>query len=623
MQGASRGRAAIWALLASVYLSSAVLGGELDISTSISQQCTPLNVTWVPQRDAYPYTVWIGGLLTSVETFRVDSNYQPNAEQLTFQYSVPAQSSTFNNFVVTVADSLGNGNTTRPLNVATPSGSSSSCDPFTAQSSWVWAGDSQVGGINNMVQCGTVRFYNIDRRGTRPFTISWVPVNGTPITVNVPQSATSDISTFIYNSTVPFAEGTQFQIVLGDASGGASGGGSQLYTVGPSSDRSCLAPNFVLPNSNTRLAIPVSNNIATFQNLAGAISADASNGNNTGGGGGDGSGGGGTSVGAIAGGAIGGAIALGVMVGCGIAFLLYRRRQKKAKEDARKDDAHFVDLDGDEDENGAAGAAALTVGRGRRPDGGVPQSYSVSPFTYQPAPTHESPEFRNEGGPFTSHEMTNVSTGRPGSFAGQSSIHAGVAMPSSSHSRVSSGYASPLQHNPSWSYQGHSVVGHQLPQPPLPVNAAAFHGRQSSVSSAGVAYRLRATNQDEIDPAEETGGGSTGSGSSSMFGNYNSNSNDFANVDPAYLGANANAQAARADAGPLPRKGALPGDEETRPTANPNRRVVMHADGGPLPQPESDDEEAVDELPPQYGGWNNGPGDGGLNREPSTSRRQI
>ena len=178
----------------------------------------------------------------------------------------------------------------------------SSCDPFTRTPSWQYASDSQAasGGLENYPQCGLVRFYpteNNPRRSTGPYTITWLPSQGLPITVNVPRSFESENGRFfIYNSTVPFKAGTQFQIVAGDSTGGASGGASQLYTVQSSDDDSCLQSGYQLANLNMTAALSTGGStVATFSNLAGAV--DSANGDGT-------SGGGGSNVGAITGGVI-------------------------------------------------------------------------------------------------------------------------------------------------------------------------------------------------------------------------------------------------------------------------------------------------------------------------------
>ncbi|KAN0059790.1 hypothetical protein ACQY0O_008364 [Thecaphora frezii] len=542
---------------------------ELMLSTSTSQVCTPLNVSWTPQTDGYPYTVWISGIRGAVDTYRINSDYQPNTDLVTFQYVVPPPTTGFTSYIVVVADNKGNGNTTRPIGVSLSSGSNANCDPFTAAPAWTWAGDPQNSG-SNMEQCGIVRFYNIDNRGTAPFTITWVPIQGDPITVNVPKEATRNTSTFVYETVVPFAAGTQFQIVLGDAAGGASGGGSELYTAGSSSNSSCLSSGFMLPHRENTRSIPTATNVATFRNLAGAFNSTSGTGaTESGQSNGNGSGsGGGSNVGAIAGGAIGGGIALVIFIGCVIAFLIYKKRQKAKKEEARKEGVHFVDLDGDEDES--PGADALRRSRINR-DGGVQQTYSVSPFTYQPTTTSNL---------HPGHEMTDR-VSRNSSFQGSAADGSGT--PVHDDAQYAAAAAAGMAQAPSSNHgasrptSSHSFSSNNglLSSPTFASPAAPFafaeHHRTSSAGSMG-AYRLRTTNDDAS-----------------------------ASRTDAY-GAASSVAAGRAQAGALPSKSQLAGAEESAASA-PTRRVVMHSDGGPLPQPESDDEEVPEELPPRYGGW--------------------
>lgn len=35
---------------------------ELTFTHSYPQQCTPLNISWTPEKDAYPYSVYIMGV---------------------------------------------------------------------------------------------------------------------------------------------------------------------------------------------------------------------------------------------------------------------------------------------------------------------------------------------------------------------------------------------------------------------------------------------------------------------------------------------------------------------------------------------------------------------------------
>ena len=180
-------------------------------------------------------------------------------------------------------------------------------------------------------------------------------------------------------------------MVLGDDLGGVRGGSSPLYTVGESSDSSCLSSNFQLPNKQSGAAVPVNGITASFANLAGAVLAEQSGGGNdtagagsggTGTGSGTGSAtsaassggrGSGTNTGAVVGGVIGGVIALAAVSAILIGYWLYKRRQRRLRDAARKEEDHFVDLDGDEDMEEAPGGGGMIRAK-RRQSGGVRQS---------------------------------------------------------------------------------------------------------------------------------------------------------------------------------------------------------------------------------------------------------
>ncbi|PWZ00852.1 hypothetical protein BCV70DRAFT_230921 [Testicularia cyperi] len=576
-------------LVALIWLSllALVSRADLELSYSVSQQCTPLNITWTPTTSGYPYTIWIMGNRGFVDAYRINSDYQPGATSITFQFVVPAPTSGFNSFVVAVADANGNGNSTRPLGISTPSGSSSSCDPYTATQSWQWAGDATDG---NMVPCGNVRFYNIGDRGTRPFTISWVPIQGTPITVQVPDRYATNISTFVYNSNVPFSEGTQFQIVAGDTVGGGSGGASEIYTVGSGGNSSCLSNSGTLQDAITTRALPLATNVATFRGLKGAISTSAATNSGS-------KGGGGGNVGAIAGGAIGGAIALGVAIGCLIAFLLFRKRQKAKREQARREEDRFVDLDEDFVDSDNADS--------RRPGqhgAGVSQSYGVSPFVYEATGSDDGAQHPHQSVEMMSRTSGTHSWGGDGMPLSQQlsqSPHSPLTNPSYGELLTAAGIG--MARSPSDSQSGAGANSNQShgsqqamlpPHDPLAAPQPVFRGVDSRRASSGSGI-LRLANTDDAEMAAAAELGSS------------------------------------QEAGPLPSKQQMQANQGGSGSRGPgsSRRVVVHADGGPLPQPTSDDEdeEHLDELPPQYGGWldsnNNSanPSAGGSNQGPTSS----
>ena len=494
------------------------------LNITVSQQCTPLNVTWRAFPEAFPYTVWVVANHGFVQTFRINSDYQPGLDHITFQYVVPPPSAGFGSYTVTVGDSRGDGNTTQALGIGTPNGSSSNCPAYTGSAAFTYAADSR--NATSMIQCGAVNFYNIGDRGTRPFTISFIPLGGTPVSVQVPDRATLNISNFNYLSLVPFEQGTKFQTVLGDASGPGSGGASEVFDVGPSTfNPDCLSSRYSLPDK-LPIALPIANNVATFMNLPGAISPSAPQPSPRP-----------NSTGAIAGGAIGGAIALSVAIGCLIAYLVYRKRQRKKRDLARSEEVHFVDLDGDDDDSWAAAARpnrdASRTGNSQTEDGRSARlSYAVSPFVYE-----------------ARHRTNPSSDGRYGQSLEMTS----------------------------------------------PVSTNNSYGEL--LSAAGIA---RATSNDDYPPR---------AGNVSMHSQHSSQ-DPFTSRSEVYpsitRGASLHSAAPEATTSNKARVAAVQARRDNRAP----RLVVQHTDGGSLPQPSSDteDEDVVDELPPEYGGWlqNNG-----------------
>ncbi|TKY85277.1 hypothetical protein EX895_006357 [Sporisorium graminicola] len=470
------------AALTLLALSTSISAFPLNVT--VSQQCTPLNVTWKAVPERFPYTIWIAANHGFVQTYRINSDYQPGAQYITFQFIVPPPSGGFTSYTVTVGDSRGDGNTTQALPINTPSSSSSNCPAFAGSAAFQYAADPRNG---SMIQCGAVHFYNIGDRGTRPFTISFLPLGGTPVSVQVPDRSTLNTSNFDYLTLVPFAQGTQFQTVLGDASDPGSGGASAIFTVGPSSLTPCLAENYRLPD-RLSVALPIASNVATYSNLAGAISTSApprgSESNPTG---------------AIAGGAIGGAIALGVAIGCLVAFLLYRRRQKTKRNLARSEEVHFVDLDSDDGDEWAAARPS----RSSRRNGNSPaeegttagRSYAVSPFVYEPR-HHTGSSGRGNGQSLemTSPHSTNPSYGELLNAAGISSS-AGVSPsddypPRAGNVTMHSHHSSQV-HNPfSSSYAAFSSGSH-AESSGATLHAAAAATSTSSKAQAAAAQARR------------------------------------------------------------------------------------------------------------------------------------
>jgi hypothetical protein len=266
-------------LLGVILLLTGSAQASLPFTTSYPRQCTPLNITWTPTSDGYPYSVYIMAVGGTIQSFAIPSTYQTNADEITFQYNLPPPSAYFTSFIVGISDAQGNGNSSLVLPINTDGDSDSSCGAWAGSAAFTYAGDSQSGQITDRVQCGFVRFYPVSPpfRGTSPFSITWVPLGAAPISVSIPESATTNTSYFIYNSPVPFASGTQIYQFLSDETGGGSGGGSSVYTVASSSNTSCLDASYNLTNKITSRTMPEGSTTASFQNLAGAISASSVN----------------------------------------------------------------------------------------------------------------------------------------------------------------------------------------------------------------------------------------------------------------------------------------------------------------------------------------------------------
>ncbi|KDN53493.1 hypothetical protein K437DRAFT_96 [Tilletiaria anomala UBC 951] len=571
-------------LLASLAASAATLSpgaaAALTFNLSSPAVCAPLNVTFTPTSSGFPYVVWVSSLFSATQSYRINKDYQRDANgDITFQYTIPPKSSTFSTFTVTVADAQGNGNTSRPLAPYVPAGSTASCDPYTASNSFLWASDSLVGSTNNMVQCGNIKFYTLDSRGTRPFTLTYLPLQGVPQTVNVPASATQNQTFFNYTTILPYAQGTDFFIVLGDGTGGATGGTSQLYRVGASSDQDCLANSYQLPNRVAGNALPLNGITASFQNLSGAVADSTGTGMGTSGNetasgstGGSSSGGGGSNTGAIVGGIVGAIIALGIVCALGVAYFLWKRRQRKLRDAARKEEDHFVDLDGDEDMVEAPGGGGLLRAT-RRQSAGVRQSYGVSPFPYDPQHSQSNTNTAEASAP-GSPDGTAATLLRPTSqhtHSTQFAAFAGAAMGAGVGAAAGTSAASA-------SLAGRSASPPLPPRSPFQGGAAALHSRTNSQSSAALRGPLRAINADtgtDMIAAAEAVAGTWG--------------------------------ASGTEAPALPQKLPLPGDESDQdglPVAG-SSRLVQHRDAGPVPAPalQPPEAEQVEELPPQYGGW--------------------
>lgn len=188
---------------------------DFEFTTSYPQECTPLNITWKPDWSAFPYSVYFMVIGAQVQSWQIKSDYQPNAQEITFQYVLPKLGQPFQSFMVAVVDSKGNGNSSQVLVPKSLDKHPSNCSDFAGTNGWTFASDlkSANGGPNNQdrLQCEVLSYYAVEQfTGSGPFSYSLVPTQGTPITVNVPKSAQTGSSHFYYESILPLKQGTTF-----------------------------------------------------------------------------------------------------------------------------------------------------------------------------------------------------------------------------------------------------------------------------------------------------------------------------------------------------------------------------------------------------------------------------
>lgn len=243
-----------------------------------------------------------------------------------------------------------------------PSGNTS-CPIFNGAPKWFVAYDPPAPGeveSEDYFQCDLVHWFPTDERSTPPnYTVTFLPFGAKPTTINVPPSALNqDDEAFSYRGTNPLSAGTEFQLAAGDSQGGGTSGSSSVFTMKSSVNNSCLDQGFVLEGVDAQHALPqVRGQLpARFLDLPGAITVP------------DGEALKGSSTPAIIGGVIGGSIAVGLVVAALIGLFIYKKRQKKVREEARREHNIFVDLVGEEDGN------PEILGQGRKKNLGVNDS---------------------------------------------------------------------------------------------------------------------------------------------------------------------------------------------------------------------------------------------------------
>ncbi|PWN35155.1 uncharacterized protein FA14DRAFT_178532 [Meira miltonrushii] len=324
----------ILALFVSVSGFNHLVHASLKFTISHPQECITFNVTWKPDASAFPYSVYLLVINSPTISWRIDSNYQPNSSEITFQYVLPKIGQDFKSFIVAVVDNKGNGNNSEVFVPTTLNRLPSNCSDFILILLWRYAADTlSPNGTDPHVrpQCSVVHYYPVHPpfTGTGPFSISLVPVQDKPITVNVPKSATNSTSYFDYDSILPFKQGKQYYSFMSDALGSGSGGGGPLYTIRPSQIDSCTKNYFKLSNQNKTHALPVGSELTSFQDLAGAVTSAS----------------GGTKV-VYLGNLLGGILStlFGLLLVAFITYKVYCMIQKRRQQLNRMEDAQFVDL---------------------------------------------------------------------------------------------------------------------------------------------------------------------------------------------------------------------------------------------------------------------------------------
>lgn len=339
------------------------------------------------------YVVWIITQYGPVDAYQVTELYP---EGKPFQYQPRRDTGDFgaevNEILIAVSDSLGQANTSKwkikenrrkelqhfnfyafslPLFLAVNQTIGTSklskdqaCPKINQPIPWLFVADIVGVGENATLeeahaysQCSELEFYPTSYDDPAispppdpipPFTITFLPVERTPVTVTLPASASNvDDLLFYYTSILPFKAGTMFQVLMGDAKGGATGGFTPLSIVAESNETFCLEEGYQQLNADPLKPLPVSGLVAEWRDLK--PFKDNSNRNS------------------IIGGVIGGAVAAGILLTLLAVFLFHRRKKIKARDEARKEENRFMDLDGDEDGNTELGS------RGRK-DGEMSQT---------------------------------------------------------------------------------------------------------------------------------------------------------------------------------------------------------------------------------------------------------
>lgn len=171
----------------------------------------------------------------------------------------------------------------------------------------------------------------------------------------MPPGQSVNYTTFSYLTPIPYAAGTQLQVAAGDSAAGGNSGSSDQFILLNSTETFCLEPGYQIEGLDTANVLPpLGSTTAQFNDIPGAVKV-----------GNEPASGKATRTSTIIGGVIGGSVAAGLVIAALVALFIYKKRQKKVREEARREQNIFVDLVGDEDGN------PVILGQGRKKDLGV------------------------------------------------------------------------------------------------------------------------------------------------------------------------------------------------------------------------------------------------------------
>lgn len=182
--------------------------------TETVTECSNLDVTWLAQKNAFPYSVYIIPLGNSVQSWQIQEP-DPSSDRLTFRYQIPKNGRYFKSFMISIVDSTGNGNTSKELMTYVNPQKSLSCGDYQSGRRFEFQSRSfETGDAFDRFQCGDIHYYpTFNNTVSPPLSISIIPVFAKPMTLIVPQDAIIVNGTgtyFDYTAQMPLIAGMQY-----------------------------------------------------------------------------------------------------------------------------------------------------------------------------------------------------------------------------------------------------------------------------------------------------------------------------------------------------------------------------------------------------------------------------